>query len=332
MTEDSVGHPPAGDHGRPALHLGLGALLLAAAWLTASFFLGTSSASAAEPPQPRPPAGLVASMSHTAAALSADLDRAASATLAVPGVQAPAAAQGTRSAAPTPTAARPTAQVPQPAPAIPLVQSAVDALSDIASSVPQEPVETVTDVASGLVSAVAHTTNTVLPVVSRDVLGPVAGTAQEVLGHLATAAPIGHLPGTSAGILPAPPGSERAASEPGAVPAGFGVVLTRHPAAGVLASMGAGIRGMETSLMDPLRASSVPLPALPSPAPNDTPLPAGSDAGAGSAGSAGAAGAHPAADLTRTRFLPPALLLVTTACTSLLPPLSPWYDSDSTPD
>jgi hypothetical protein len=311
VTEDSVGHPPAGDHVRPALHLGLGALLLAAAWLTASFFLGTGSASAAEPPQPTPPAGLLASVSHTAAALT----------------------EGPRSAAAAPTAATATAQVPQRAPAIPFVQSAVPALSDAVTSVRRAPVETVTDVASGLVSTVAQTTNTVLPMVSSDVLGPVAGTVQEVLGDLATAAPVGHLPGTPTGILPAPSASEWAASEPCAAPAGPGVALTRHPAAGVLATSGARIRALETSLANPLRAPSVSLPApLPAPlssAPNGTPSSAGSDAGAGSAG---AAGAHSAADLTRTRFLQPALLLATTGGARLLPPLSPSYDSDSTPD
>lgn len=347
MTEDSARHPAAGGRGRLALRLGLGALFAAAAWLVASFFLGTASASAAEPPVPVPPTGLVSSAADSAGALSADLDRVASATLAAVGLPVPAApvaptppAEPTPPAAPAPPPA-PATQAASPAPSVPtaavvsVMQHATHSLSHAVSPVLAAPigarVEPVTDAASGLVSAVADTTGDVLPVLSRDVVGPVAETVQEVLDTVADA-PIADLAGGVAGAAPISPASaEVVGAHVGPVPGARGdetrAMDAPSSARGLHTGAWLGASPGGALLEGPANPGSLPVPSLPLPNPNAGAATAGTDAAGG-----GSAAGPGAADLVPRSFSPATLVTISGDRTGVIRPLSPSYDSDSTPD
>lgn len=348
MTEDSARHPAAGGRGRLALRLGLGALFAAAAWLVASFFLGTASASAAEPPVPAPPTGLVSSAADSAGVLSADLDRVASATLAAVGLPVPAAPVApTPPAAPAPPAAptpppAPATQAASPAPSVPtaavvsVVQRATHSLSHAVSPVLAAPigarVDAVTDAASGLVSAVADTTGDVLPVLSRDVVGPVAETVQEVLDTVADA-PIADLPVGVAGTAQTSPASaEVVGAHVGPVPGARGHetrAVDPAPSSARRLHTGAwpGASPGGTLLEGSTNPGSLPVPSLPLTTPNAGAATAGTDAAGG-----GSAAGPVAADLVPRSFSPATLVTISGDRTGVIRPLSPSYDSDSTPD
>lgn len=346
MTEDPARHPAAGGRGPLALCLGLGALFAAGAWVVASFFLGAASASAAEPPVAVPP-GLVSSASDSAGALSADLDRVASTALAAVGLPGHAAsvapvapAAPTRRAAWTPPPA-PASRTASPAPAVPTgpvvsvvqqVTHSLSAASPALSAPIVAPVDAVTDAASGLVSAATDTTDALLPVPSRDVVGPIAKTVQQVLDTAADA-PVADLPAGAAGAAPTPPASAEVVGAPGgSVPgapgdephaAGPTPSSARQLPTGAYRGAAAGVALVEASTTP----GSLPEPSLPLPTPNAGAATAGTDtAGGGSAGGPGVA------EFVRPRFSPATLVTTSGHLTGIIRPLSPSYDSDSTPD
>ena len=345
MTEDSAVHPAAGGYGPLVLRVGLGALLLTAVWLVVSFFLGAASASAAEPPAPTAPTGPLSSAVHAADALSAGLDRVASDTLAAAGL--PVRAVPTRStaaaASPSPTRAAVPTAVPAPnrvvpaapaahstpaAAAIAVVQQVSGALSEAASPVLQSPivapVDAVTDVASGLVAATTAATDPLLPTLSQDLIDPVAGTVQQLLGT-SVGVPVRDLPGgasdSAAGSWPP---NRTVAREP--VSASGISDAVRGPAVARSSLARGALVGTHPVFLGGSRGpGSVPQPPSPPGAP--TGVAAGSDAAASPT-----AGPGGIADLSRIGFTPSTVLTSSDGRAGGTVPGSPTYDFDSTPD